>query len=882
MKNKFMAFLLIAIMLMATCSVSATKYIATTMPETGVIVFDDFDGDPVLNNDNAAYRSEIRGDGLYGEGKRVWAAFYDPIATKTSGTDHGTTAFVSADKVGANGSAGAMYYQSAWAPFGKTTINTGRTLLSYDIYVPGGRTIGSKDLFWMNTSFWGDNGHKAYPITVMVTDYTDEYSGEAFTQAQILFQTAAAIQYHDVAMVDNKEVRDLETDKWYDVDILIDYDGGSMSYYLDGNYVATYGGSADYLRQIMEYNEIDFAVSGGEQDGNAEIWLDNVKIERLGNDFGAKIVANTANTIDVKLDYVVDKKDIADLTASSFTLAKAGADTAVEATSVEKLSGDTLRFTFASDLESGASYSLTFGEAIGASWFNGNVITAGSKINFTTNPATQETVLYENDFNTYAFPDRAAAAALTDMYYYWGFTNANAGWGGNNGYIHQMADMRERSTGDNYFDFGYSNWWGEHNQGIRIPFQNATDGVSTGKLVAEFDLKISDTYDISGYIDDAQLYKVVFGFKDKNLTYGNGALLPGTLFMTNAVLDSYRVWEETTGISHDEPGKNMRSIFTSTADYAQKITSTNNREIAKGVNLDYEDEWHTYKIEVDLDSNYYDIYRDGAYLATSDVMPGNVTDGVYTEFVMGVNGLAGNRKNDALNMGIDNLVVKNVQEYPIIENAEFVKYDDTTSAYAETVSAGTTKVDLVFSKDISDDVIPYITVSGDAEYSVSTATNVATVEFTNALNAGETYTITVGAGAPAANGLGLASDVIYTFTADEGEIKFAVPSIKEGDSDIASVADIAEGDSIAVEVPVINTSAEDAKAWIVLAGYAGNKLVSVATLPYTLAADGAYSDTATIPVTVDANLASATTVKAFVFDGITKIAPITAPTTIGE
>jgi hypothetical protein len=220
----------------------------------------------------------------------------------------------------------------------------------------------------------------------------------------------------------------------------------------------------------------------------------------------------------------------------------------------------------------------------------------------------------------------------------------------------------------------------------------------------------------------------------------------------------------------------------------------------------------------------------------------------------------------------------------MITDVEFVKYDASKVAAGTTVSAGTKQIKLVFSTPVDDDIIPFVTVTGvGAENAtINPDGSSLTIDFENCLEPGEEYTVTVDAAAPNANGLEIGNEAVYTFTADAGEIVFAVPSVKEGDNAVASVADIAEGDSLVVELPVINTAAEDASAWIVLAGYAGNKLVSVSTLPYTLAADGAYSDTATLPVTVDANLAAATTVKAFVFDGITKIEPIADPIVIGQ
>lgn len=858
MKNKITAFLVAATMLASTAAVSAEKYIATELPETGVIVFDDFNDSPIHIDDNAAYRAEMRGDNLFGTGTKVWHAFYDSIETVNTMSDHGVAAVVSSARSGQNGAVGTMYYNSASSPFGKTDIGTGRVLFSYDIYIPGGRDLGSNKQFWMNNSFWGSS--HGYPINILIKD------GEA----KIGFHTRADLIYHDPNCDEAmSKVVSLDFDRWYSIGILIDFEEGTMNYYLDGNNAAKYAGADTTLRKDMTFNEVDFAVSGGVQDGNTEIYLDNIKLERLGNAFDAKIVSNTEDTINVKFDYIVDETAIAALDATKFTLEKG--DETINVSSIEKVAPDTVKFTLASALTNGAEYKLVFGEKIQSAWGKANEIPAGSKIQFTTAPEMKEIVLYESNFDDYGFADRAEALANTEIGFYWG--KGNDAWGGDAGYVFQRTTAPEDPNGGKYFNFARTDFWAETRQGVWFNFKDGKK-VTNGKLVAEFDVKISDAMvDIDGEKDQAQNNDVFFGFRDDTKYTGRGAsgsAIPGTVFMVDTVA---------------VPAKSQdRSIARGDVKYVDKITSKTDRSLLVAKTVDAEDEWHTYKIEVDLDNDNFTIYRDGIYLNKSNYMPGNYKSGVYSNFVVGTVGPRGSTSEDALNVGIDNLKVTNVMEYPVIKNAKFIKYDNTEKDYEAIVSAGTKQIKLVFSTPVDDTIIPYITVAG---VGAETATinpdgSTVTIDFDNCLEPGEEYTVTVDAAAPNANGLEIGNEAVYTFTADAGEILFAVPTIKKGASEVNNISEIEIGDEITVEVPVINTSAADANAYVVLTSYAGGKLTGVTPLKYSLPADATYSDTAVLSVTADAALANAETVKSFVFNNLTTKNPLAGAAIVGE
>ncbi len=850
MKNKIMAFFVAVAMLASTGAVSAEKYIATELPETGVIVFDDFNDSPIHIDDNAKYRAEMRGDNLFGSGTKVWHAFYDSIETVNTMSDHGVAAVVSSARSGTNGAVGAMYYNSASSPFGKTDIGTGRILLSYDIYIPGGRDLGSNVRFWLNNSFWG--GSHGYPVNIVIDS----------DGATLCFKTQADLIYHDsLGDAVQSTLIDLDYDRWYSIGILIDYEEGTMNYYLDGNHTAKYKGSETSLRNYMTFNEVDFAISGGVQDGNTEIYLDNIKLERLGNDFGAEIVSNTEDTIDVKFDYIVDETAIAALNTSKFTLTK-GEET-INVSAIEKIAPDTVKFTLASALSTGAEYKLVLGEKISSAWGKANEIPEGSKIQFVTAPAMKEDILYENNFDDYGFADRAEALANTEIGFYWG--KGNDAWGGDAGYVFQRTTAPEDPNGGKYFNFARTDFWAETRQGVWFNFNDGKKA-SNGKLVAEFDLKISDAMvDIDGEKDQAHNNDAFFGFRDDTKYTGRGAsgsAIPGTVFMVNAVASA--------------AASQNRSIARGDVKYIDKITSKTDRSLLVAKTVDAEDEWHTYKIEVDLDNDNFTIYRDGVYLNKSNYMPGNYKNGVYSNFVVGAAGPRSSTSEDAFNVGIDNLKVTNIMEYPVIKNAKFVKYDDTENDYEAVVSAGTKQVKFVFSTPVDDKIIPYITVAGvGADSAVITPDgSTVTIDFENCLQPGTEYTVTVDAAAVNANGLELGNEAVYTFTADAGEIIFAVPSIKEGYTVISDVSSIETGDEITVEVPVINTSAEDANAYVVLTSYAGGKLTGVIPLKYHLSADDVYSDTAEIIVEADATLANADTVKSFVFNNLVTKNPL--------
>lgn len=203
----------------------------------------------------------------------------------------------------------------------------------------------------------------------------------------------------DSGIVANKSVA-LDNNKWYRIDFVLDLDGSTVTYYLNGNIIHTQTlikDVKDATSYIKTLKGIQIARTGVFKTGTS-VFIDNFNIRRVGDGMGDMKIEtssfnNDKNYVDVKFSETI-RDSAADL-EQKIQVNNAKNNSSVEIDSVTKLTADTIRISFAKDTLSAASeYKVTLNGINNP--FGGS--TSGT-VTFNTPSAKNNSVV--EDFNTF-------------------------------------------------------------------------------------------------------------------------------------------------------------------------------------------------------------------------------------------------------------------------------------------------------------------------------------------------------------------------------------------------------------------------------------------------------------------------------------------------
>ncbi len=796
------------------------------VPDSGVVVFDDYEylrtydwGDypniaPMRKANGGIYQNAFRlkvdiGSDGHGKVLNVDSTISEPVGFYYSIKDH--------------------YGLSE-----EYNINKGRLIISADWYVPG-------NMEYLN------NGETA---SVYMTSYTsDGWAGTASDGRAHLYRivvpsgaSQAQIYFNDQSNPSNSTIEssatntvNLEFDKWYNVETVIDYDAGTVSYYVDGVWAAASNAVPDDVLKCftMAYMQLAKAGKANSTTENPVIFsMDNFKIEHDSPELEAKISEVGSNYAEVEFARPVDLKN--GITAS---LAALDGSASIAASSYEQTGYNTVKFNFDGVIESGRSYELVFDGDVRAAYGDGK-IAAGGGVIFAAPAAKQTTELINLDFD-----DNSIGNAV--------LTHQNAD---NTAFVDEAertGDYASVEDGVLVYDH-YMDVSGEERNGLKFPFKDGMT-VDKGVITVEFDAAVRG---------DASRTRAMYGLYDPNKTDVS--------------------WSSATVFGGISPYSGNRMSFAkSSADYRTRTAADSSMEAT--VALLKEGDMHHYKYEIDLDTNTYKIYYDGSLVEELDYFPGGAADNSFDAFVM--SGLyyseaSGDRGQTFLLL--DNLKVTAETSSPAVSGVSFVKYDNSEAPYAREVSSGTKQIKIAFTKAMAQSVTDCITIDGLTadDYSVSYDNNTAVIDLAKYLAPSTSYTLRISAGAQAADGGTIGAAAAYIFTTDSGEVIYNKPVIKVNGEAVSELPEIADGDIVTAELTVINTTGETAKCWMSLAGYDGeNCMTSIKPLE----ASAEPSKTSVIVLTADtAAVKDAERLGTFVFDGLSALRPLTECTKVSK
>ena len=776
------------------------------LPESGIIWQDDYEQWSVYDWGEANIAAMRKANG----------GIYDNIYRMNIGLSEGHGKVLEATTADRIDRGFDWYTKDVLGVDDNVEINKGTLRISAEVCIPSGFVMNPEDQeindyvwTWSKESLDNSTTDRAYIFKAGAT------YGE--TQGRISFQTGEP--NYTINSDENNSVA-IAFDTWHTIDVIIDYDAGTVNNYVDGNFVVSYPGSPSNVSRYFPVAYMQLHQNGRftTSDKPLVIQWDNFELELLDDSFDAEIIVSGADYADVKFSKAISDGE---LSSAAVSARVAGDDSsAIASTGYTRLSTDTVRFSFA-ELTPASAYELVFGAELEPAFGNGT-IAAGTMAVFTTPPAASQTTLidmtFDSDGGNYWLVHSASAENLSFVD---DKDNTSA-----------YAQVRD---GVLYYDH-YLDVAGQERNGLKFPFEGDTV-VDSGKLIVEFDAGVSGQTGRS---------RAVFGLEDPGKT--DGAWTSATVFSGIAPYDGSR-------LSYTMASEDKRNALT--GDSGMDITAA----------ITGQEELHHYRIEIDLDNNSYKLYYDGALAADLDYIPGGNTENSFDAFMMSGVYAVGNFTPDKgqTYIMLDNLKVTAETEAAAVGSVTFVKYDGTETGYSSTVSAGTKEIRIAFTKAMAADTAEHISVDGlDASaYDVTFEGAQAVVTFANCLDAGKAYVLRIDADTKDADG-GAMAETVYRFTADAGEVVYNKPVITDN------------GDTVTAEVTVVNTTANETDGfYITLAAYNAEGMLT-GVVPLEAAYQKSEGYTKTFTLTGDSSaFADADSIGAFVFSDLVNIRPLT-------
>lgn len=880
----------LALCLLLSLIPASARYLAPTLPQTGVIADDDFE-DYSINSSPTSFKN----GGIY---QRAHGVVKEDDGNKyyTFPIKNNQLLCTLEDFYGAG-----------------SKVETGKLKIQYDVKLDEGKKLTFVDgvaqnqrLYLMTYGADGgwskdDKTNRAFYSSVRIgaseNADIDNKPYIAFNDKNIEDSMASIND-------DKSNVKFIDFGKWYTVTTVVDYDLKEVNHYVNGEKITYYKGAQDAsMIRHYQFSWLTFNLNDDINTGEP-FEFDNFSIERLGSGIlSAEFAGSGEDYIDIAFDKTVEQNSTLD--TELFTLKKLGSDEEVHPVAYSYLSGSTMRFTFENALETGTNYEFYINATVQEVGNKSSTLPAGTMLFFATDAEKETYTLVDNDFENASFPETAEDGENFADFAYYGKASENGTEFERAGsltskYIKKNTDKFAGTDGKGsvmqvFHSDAYPvvNGAGTQHKSVIFPFADGRE-ISGGKVTSEFDMY---------FVADELVWKTqfAFGLHDTTRTADNfnwnGTWTNATLF---AGLTDWSHYTSKTYVAAREPDRAyIRGYYLPNGKaasdwdesyYKSRVgySTTNVKELAA---------WHRYKFVVDLDEGNFEIFLDGKSEGKFDYLPGGVSGGSYDGLVITsvddgavgdptANGGQGGKYRGAVGNSdlysncyyIDNVKVTYDAPQPIvIRNAQFKGYDGSANPFSSIMSAGTKKAVLTFSKELdpSQNFAEFAELDGEnGGYTVYADGKELTVDFTNCLKPQTEYTLRIKSGISDANGAALAKDVEFKFMTDEGEIKFSTPVIMKGSTPLTSASQIADGDLVTATVNVINTTSDGKGAYVVLLAYKDGYLTAVAHEQYVPTVDRMYSEDISVNITAEGGFVGADSVKAIAFDTLSGVHPL--------
>lgn len=272
--------------------------------------------------------------------------------------------------------------------------------------------------------------------------------------------------------------------------------------------------------------------------------------------------------------------------------------------------------------------------------------------------------------------------------------------------------------------------------------------------------------------------------------------------------------------------------------------------------------WCNVKMIFDTSNNTIDYYYNDTFAGTQNVAATGNGGVTMKTGAIGVIQFTSETTNSEVTQLIDNIQIKKITEYP---NAESITFEDSNGKEyfaGATVTSAVNKINIKFNDVVTEEQMSQITLSEAGTDLglipvVDAESKTAVLDLDGYLTPGAVYTLSM-------------FGKEYTFTAKSGE--FAISGfkvIKEDGTVVNDSTELSVGDKVRVVVDILNTTGENKDLLLSIASYNGNKMSAVAQSVVTADEVVSVRETDLIEITDATNLK----VKGFVWDNVTSMMP---------
>ena len=516
-----------------------------------------------------------------------------------------------------SGSVAQFYPKMSQNAENPNAITTGAIDLSFELFIPSEQNTLTEGMYFIQyLDLWPRN-YKTHAIPVSINNRGGNLS-IGFNKSW----WGVAPSY------DNGIICPLDADKWYKADVVINYDKATVDYYLDGTYVgcATAGFSMEALGfdELWWYSQTD-STSLSKQ---STFWFKDIRVDELASEFTAKFYGNGKDYIDLLFNSNPVSDDI---TKDTFSVSSGdGADYTVK--SAEIVAKKVVRITLNEEIDTSATLNIFFNNDIQADSLVPASASAGTSYVFIPQAAkAEERTVLENDFESTTFPTKETSASFNDFYcqyerednpfttkkdYTWENVTSVSSGGNTALAFHRSSENPS------------SKYWGDNETvGLVIPFPDG-DTIKDGKFTIELDAGKKSEKSVN-----ADVFTVGLHDKNNEITEydKNTAWSNSTAFLQNG--DYY----ETAQILFKPNGRSggYSWVYKSKKDDAAKTKAA---LWPANPNVQYYTvgEVYHFKIDADLTTGKYDVYKDGDKIGNQLDIPTTANAPEYDAMVIGM------------------------------------------------------------------------------------------------------------------------------------------------------------------------------------------------------------------------------------------------------
>lgn len=692
------------------------------------------------------------------------------------------------------------------------------------------------------------------PDAINETQYTTIANG------QQLLQTTSEMAFYngkDAASVTSSVI----ADTWYQVDMIIDFENGNATFYVDGQRLSDPVAIDQSLTGVSSLM-IKLGSATGAKGGSttpSSVYIDNFKITKVGDEsvlgVDSTTVSEDKDTLTLNLTETVPA--MPEIKTTDVKIIKRGTDETVEISSVTA-ANKKVSIEFANPLDCGTEYEISVAGAFaGLNGASANGLKGYTYIN------TENAARYEETFDD----GETTFKTTGDGNQAWSITNTEI-----TDYEGRGKVYRAYNTEDGASYIGY-----QKSDKATAGYQNfAVRETLEEDQYLETDQKYVISY--SSMLNGNALYTVnskttyqypKYGFALSSRTgFDNTAWRRWDNYDPHQVT-SYSVSGYTVGLAAGggtiTSDKTIGHHVASYKSHAEGVTGqslVDENRIKKYETTDDKyvrlnnGEWYDIEMVVDIQNETVDYYYDGRYVGTQTSEDGldfdtylrkdDDGDGV-KELVMNTKKPEAKTLIFGADFGPKTTTMTNIAttvpgEYILdnirieefdggkydkyIKSIRFVNNQNDEAFSTATVSTLNTKIKLTAENVVSEADMGIVTLTKGADESVnftpSYADGVYILDLGDYLESNTTYTL-------------MALGETYTFTTDAGEFK--VESIELGKvtgelenesiAKIDSISDVQAGDKVRATVKFVNTTGETQTAWLSIACYNAKQLGGV-------------------------------------------------------